>query len=103
MRAPQTAAGAGAMPLPGASGGCRRAVAVPSQLHLESAASHNEKRKAKVRLSCALRESRVAPAGKGETVPAGAAGRGRVLLHCCPAGEEAEEPSAKRGHSGASF
>lgn len=62
-----------------------------------------EKRKANVRFSCALCESRVAPAGKGETAPAGAARRGRVLFHCCPAGEVAEEPSAKRGHSRAVF
>lgn len=62
-----------------------------------------KEREGMVRLSCPLCETRAAPAGKGETLPAGAAGRGRVLLHCCPAGEGEEEASAKRGHGHAVF
>lgn len=56
-----TQAAAGAQGLPGAGS------AAPSRLRLTLLPLAVEKRKANVRRSCALCESRVAPAGKGET------------------------------------
>lgn len=107
MRSPRAAAGPGPGPMPGAggaAGGQRRSELAPlragSAFRLLPLTRKEESEGEALLSPC---ESRAAPAEKGETDRAGAAGRGRVLLHCCPAGEEAEETSAKRGHGRAVF